>query len=531
VSRIETTDATVNVSNAGNVAANELDSHADTICAGKNCTLMYYTNRACDVMPFSNTYNAKTDVPIVTACTAYQCPQTGQVYIIVLNEALWFGDEGGMDHTLLNPNQLRNYQLDVHDNPFDRTTDLHIDAQSDLQISLKTKGTVIYFNTWAPTTRAEIDDNPHIQLSSAAEWNPSTFRFPGSTEDEDKDYMAVLEISNSMSNARRTAQLDTFKPLVDTLKVKPDIPEQRAFIASDRHSTIKADTPREMCGISKKQAHKTLRITTQRDVRSAVMPLSRRYKSNLIYQTPRLGGHGYGDTLISNIRSIEGNTCAQIFANEEHVVEIYPMESKAMAGEALRQMGRDYGIMENLTIDGSKEQTAKGSLFMQTMKKNDVQFHITEPYRHNQNRAETVIRELKRKWFRTMIRQRVPRRLWDYGLKWCAQVMSQTSNSVFSLNGRVPIERVTGETVDISEYVDMSFYDWVHFIESDQLEAPQIGRWLGIATNHGGSMTYYVLKANGQVLPSLRANGGHRFPAGLARAITLEIKYGQARNT
>ena len=80
-------------------------------------------------------------------CTAYQCPKTGQVYILVLNEALWFGDEGGMDHTLLNPNQLRNYQIDVYDNPFDHTKDLHIDTQSDLQIPLKTKGAVIYFNT------------------------------------------------------------------------------------------------------------------------------------------------------------------------------------------------------------------------------------------------------------------------------------------------------------------------------------------------------------------------------------------------
>ena len=72
----------------------------------------------------------------------------GQVYILVLNENLWFGDEGGMAHTtLLNPNQLRNYQIDVYDNPFDRTKDLHIDTQSDLQIPLKTKGTVIYFNT------------------------------------------------------------------------------------------------------------------------------------------------------------------------------------------------------------------------------------------------------------------------------------------------------------------------------------------------------------------------------------------------
>jgi hypothetical protein len=80
-------------------------------------------------------------------------------------------------------------------------------------------------------------------------------------------------------------------------------------------------------------------------------------------------------------------------------------------------MGRDYGIMEHLTINGSKEQTAKGSPFMQTMKRKDMKYHINVPYRHDQNRAETVIRELKRKWFRTMIRRCVPRRLWDYGLK------------------------------------------------------------------------------------------------------------------
>ena len=87
-----------------------------------------------------------------------------------------------------------------------------------------------------------------------------------------------------MTGIRRTAQLDTTKP------EKPDVPEQRMFIASDRHSTIKTERLSEMRAISKKQAHKTLRVTTQRGVRSAVMPLSRCYKSDLIYNTPRLKG-------------------------------------------------------------------------------------------------------------------------------------------------------------------------------------------------------------------------------------------------
>jgi hypothetical protein len=62
-----------------------------------------------------------------------------------------------------------------------------------------------------------------------------------------------------MTDTRRTAQLDTTKP---TKVAKPDVPEQRAFTASDRHSTIKAERLSEMWGISKKQAHKTLRVAT-----------------------------------------------------------------------------------------------------------------------------------------------------------------------------------------------------------------------------------------------------------------------------
>jgi hypothetical protein len=152
---------------------------------------MYYTNRACDVMPFSESYDAKTDIQIATACTAYQCPNTGQVYILVLNEVLWFGyEEDGMDHTLLNPNQLRNFQLDVYDNPFDRTNDLHIDTPSDLQIPLKTKGTVVYFITGFLCTLISMPTSTSSNLSSAAEWNPSTFHFPGTMEDEEEDYLA-----------------------------------------------------------------------------------------------------------------------------------------------------------------------------------------------------------------------------------------------------------------------------------------------------------------------------------------------------
>ena len=67
----------------------ELDSHADTIVAGKNCIILSYTGKECDVSPYREDYESIKNVPIVTAATAWQSPITGQTYILVLNEAIW----------------------------------------------------------------------------------------------------------------------------------------------------------------------------------------------------------------------------------------------------------------------------------------------------------------------------------------------------------------------------------------------------------------------------------------------------------
>ena len=49
----------------------EMDSHADTFVAGRNCILMHCTERVCDVMPCSEEHEAKSDIPIVQVATGY----------------------------------------------------------------------------------------------------------------------------------------------------------------------------------------------------------------------------------------------------------------------------------------------------------------------------------------------------------------------------------------------------------------------------------------------------------------------------
>ena len=94
----------------------ELDSHADTIILGANCVVSSHTGQTCEVMPYSDTYNAITDVPVVTGATLWASPHDGDEYILIFNEALWMGDT--LQYTLVNPNQLRAYGTTVQDNPF-----------------------------------------------------------------------------------------------------------------------------------------------------------------------------------------------------------------------------------------------------------------------------------------------------------------------------------------------------------------------------------------------------------------------------
>ena len=48
-------------------------------------------------------------------------------------------------------------------------------------------------------------------------------------------------------------------------------------------------------------------------------------------------------------------------------------------------------------------------------------------------------------------------------------------------NGRTALETVSGETRDISEYLDFSFYDWVVYVSNVGMSESSIGRWLRVS--------------------------------------------------
>ena len=110
------------------------------------------------------------NVPIVSGATAYDDPITGITYILVFHESLYYGDK--LDHTLINPNQVRSYGIPFWDNPYNTTRALSIDVNEDFNIPLRTIGTKVTFSTRVPTAD-ELEKCEHIHVTSARPWNPA----------------------------------------------------------------------------------------------------------------------------------------------------------------------------------------------------------------------------------------------------------------------------------------------------------------------------------------------------------------------
>ena len=63
------------------------------------------------------------------------------------------------------------------------------------------------------------------------------------------------------------------------------------------------------------------------------------------------------------------------------------------------------------------------------------------------------------------------------------------------------MERVTGDSIDISEWLEFEFYDlcWYWDNQQDTKEA-KIGRWLGVSHRVGSALCYWILTEKGQIL-------------------------------
>ena len=159
------------------------------------------------------------------------------------------------------------------------------------------------------------------------------------------------------------------KSLRRDLSIDPgtsDAPVLHTFQSSERHADVTPQQLSERWGIILSAASKTLQKTTQKFQRSAILPLSRRYRADRVFSRKTLSGEWSTDTMDGRCKSLDGNRYAQVFANKKYFSHIYPMDSKSKVGDALKLFCQEFGVPQHLTFDGSKEPVSYTHLTLPT---------------------------------------------------------------------------------------------------------------------------------------------------------------------
>ena len=78
----------------GTIAINELDKNSDMCCLEENFTVLQMTLINSNVYPYNTSYKPLYNVPIVSGVTTVMDNITRNPFIMVVNEALYYGKIG-----------------------------------------------------------------------------------------------------------------------------------------------------------------------------------------------------------------------------------------------------------------------------------------------------------------------------------------------------------------------------------------------------------------------------------------------------
>jgi hypothetical protein len=116
----------------------------------------------------------------------------------------------------------------------------------------------------------------------------------------------------------------------------------------------------------------------------------------------------------------------------------------------------------------------------------------TEAHSPWQNRTEVGIIELKKHIRRLMVRSQTPKPLWDFCALYTTDLRNRLVRPLQQLHGRTPYEVLTGNTPDVSEFIEYEWYQpvWYYKPSAFPEKRKYLARWIGIAHRVGQAMCY-----------------------------------------
>jgi hypothetical protein len=384
----------------------EIDTRADTVCAGSSFLLYESTGKVVNVSGFHESMETINDIQVGTCITAIDLEN--ETIIGCFPQSLYFGDT--MEHSLIPPAQLWNYGItvDVVPKQYSDGRSLHgiHHPEENLFIPFHMHGCISYFSTRLP--RLEERTNCRwVTFTSDAEWDPYSDNFKESeramiNHHRYPDPRHIFHNKNGEElDGRYIKYITTAHNNDINNDAEPEIVYQgfsdwiaedfgrwfKATSSKEHRSSVPVDVLAKRWGTSVAIATDTINKTTQRGVRQLSGPLTRRFRTRQKQLEHNfLNTKMYTDTFFKDKPSARNNTCFQLFVTSEGFVAGESMRSKADAHEALDNVCRTYGVPKLLVSDNAKEETIGD--WSRVLKHYLIQQRVTEPYSGWQNRCE-----------------------------------------------------------------------------------------------------------------------------------------------
>jgi hypothetical protein len=317
------------------------------------------TGEKVNVFPFSENLPAVQEVPIATVLTIWESPRTGELWMLIIHEALYFGDR--LKESLLCPNQIRAAGNLVQDIPkqFDSQSPHSITIPGQVELPLEMHGVISHLPTdqeiaqytnglfQAAVLTEDIPWEPYSEKFAMAESTARSARSAvqhvmsdhgshGSTSEEEvvpKPPLLTqrcIAVASRLSQSQDAVELSYEDDLVERLVAAVNIEADArsgdglyeraedtlcglteadrlvcAMSSKDRGPVITKEILAKRWGIGLDTAHRTLTATTQNGIRRVLHPIERRYKTRQSHlRFPTLSTRFYTDTMFSMTKSL-----------------------------------------------------------------------------------------------------------------------------------------------------------------------------------------------------------------------------------
>jgi len=363
---------------------------------------------------------------------------------------------------------------------------------------------ISYFEVRKPTQKEANDEinHVHVVLTSPLEWNPYDARF---SHDETALRERLEREHHTLRQVHSTpfARANPSCHSSELLSISPGFDEPSFYLAlGDRmlrnessfsrstsqmtsSSRLYLITPVKLAArwrCSVEVAKRMLETTTQRAVHDFTNIIGGQKLRATQYQLkyPRLNRELYCDVWYGPCKSLEGNTCAVVYAASCQWSRVFPIKKRDEVHLSLDQLFRAIGFPEAIVPDYAKELT-KGKFLTKAQQAQVAIQHPVEPYMHNLRPAEDCIRELVRLYSHAMVSMNVPAPLWDRCMVWVSEIRSHMNLGHAEQNGQVGATVITGNTSDVSHLVLFTFYEWIWYHTPRDLGEKTrmaLGKWL-----------------------------------------------------